>query len=445
MILSPVMGEIPSPNSPESGSELSANILARPGSDDLPSPLLGEIEIKGDVENKSRKSTVTSYSRIDYDRPASTESALSSSHCVIEMERKANPIPRSTTTLQTASRIDLQDARILISKCNRNIKWQRNAKLISLFAALVFIVGGILILTNPSKQPSRFTLLTVEEISGGILAFSLGALCLLKYQNKDLRGPIQQITQEVLTGGNEQTIKEGISIGLKFNAEAALKQGNLSEVFALLKAKYPVDCHNQAGNALLKRAIDHPAYTPAIYLLVNAGGELEPSLLPATAPRINYLFEQAVIKENFQLFFSLRRAGAEAPQIVRNGNTLLHIAIKNLRLKMLKPILEAGVNPNIPDSERNTPLHLVVELIRSNYSFGISSIIRSKVALLIQFGSHKTERNRFGQTPSALLRDIVDRSSPFSGMRENDDLQRIAALLSTTDTVPPDPSDFIER
>lgn len=440
--LFPVIGEVPSPNSPDSGNELAKTVLSRSGSSNTPSPLSKEAEQKGEEDIRNKKITI--YSRVDDAQAESVENPSAASSHVIEMDRKEGSCPRPSDAQQTAVRVDLSQASLLIARRDRNYRRQFRTKLFSIATAVVFVAVGILLLSNPSKV-SRFGLLTVEEVSGGILLITFVALGLLKWQARQLQRPIQEMTQAVLEEGNEKTMHECAEIGLTFNWDATLKQRNLPEVVTLLRAKYPVDCSNEDGNYLLKNAIVHPGYTSAIPLFVRAGAELSRPISTETQVRIDILFQQAVMKENLMLFNSLLKAGAAVPQANRQGLTLIHLSIKHLKLSMLRPVIEAGVDPNISDPEGNTPLHLVVELIRQNYSFGIAPIAKNKIALLIQRGAYKTERNRTGQTPSALLKEIVERAPDYSGMRNNDDIQRIAALLSTSDNAPPSEADLIER
>ena len=73
------------------------------------------------------------------------------------------------------------------------------------------------------------------------------------------------------------------------------------------------------------------------------------------------------------------------------GNTPLHWAVKQRRLKIIRVLLHHGVDVNVQDNEGNTPLHWAVK--RS---------CRETTKVLLRYGADITVRDKYDKTPLKL-------------------------------------------
>lgn len=85
------------------------------------------------------------------------------------------------------------------------------------------------------------------------------------------------------------------------------------------------------------------------------------------------------------------------------GQTPLHLAVSNGRVKVVKSLVKAGAHINAVDKKLNTPLHFVnnsPEDGRSTFPFASTAHgFHSIAELLIQNGANVHAKNADGKTP----------------------------------------------
>lgn len=117
------------------------------------------------------------------------------------------------------------------------------------------------------------------------------------------------------------------------------------------------------------------------------------------------LLYDAVLNGSTDEALQLLESGADVNVHSRYGNTVLHLACKQLKEEIVDKILEKDVNVNARDINGNTALHVLAktELLHICYGSSCHDLIRVKIedaaAKLLLKGAVVNKCNRFGQTP----------------------------------------------
>ena len=139
-------------------------------------------------------------------------------------------------------------------------------------------------------------------------------------------------------------------------------------------------------------------------LLIKNGAELEAIGLSLNTPLLKAFNRGSGLNDEFSASIPLQliKAGANVNAQNAKGNTALLLAVqrgaKN-KLKLIKELLQAGADPNVENSDRDTILHRL-----SNYHSpdGISSTTLEIVDLLIKSGANVDAVNKSGLTPLCI-------------------------------------------
>ena len=102
-------------------------------------------------------------------------------------------------------------------------------------------------------------------------------------------------------------------------------------------------------------------------------------------------------KDNIYLIQLLLSMNAEIDAVDKNGETPLHIVVKNGSLEMIELLLDAGANPNIQNKNGETPLHIASEYEKIQ---AVELLINTKYIDI-------NIRNQNGKTPLNLLLENI--------------------------------------
>lgn len=106
------------------------------------------------------------------------------------------------------------------------------------------------------------------------------------------------------------------------------------------------------------------------------------------------------------------KKGALVNHLLKSGQTPLHLAVKNGRVKAVESLIKAGAHINATDEDLNTPLHSIRSMTLEMEPF--YSTIDDYFAtceLLIANGADVNAKNVDGKTPLDL---ITNEKSKFS-------------------------------
>jgi len=117
-----------------------------------------------------------------------------------------------------------------------------------------------------------------------------------------------------------------------------------------------------------------------------------------TMPDVNVADKQgnsplhlAIRNGNLDMFHVLIGTGSDLNAVNKQGDTPLHIAVKLKKLDFIKELIAAGANLNAKNKKLETPLHLA---INKNYIAAIKDLIES--------GADLNVRDKNGSTPLVL-------------------------------------------
>jgi hypothetical protein len=102
----------------------------------------------------------------------------------------------------------------------------------------------------------------------------------------------------------------------------------------------------------------------------------------------------AVMRNDPEKIAALIKAGVWLDE-TDEGETALHWAVSRQHTKIVTMLLDAGANPNVPDSDGYTPLHDVAEM-------GDSPPARTMLEVLLAAGADPNRQEKNGRTPSDL-------------------------------------------
>ena len=185
----------------------------------------------------------------------------------------------------------------------------------------------------------------------------------------------------------------------------AARAGNAEAVSALLDQKSPVDVISTQGQTPLMCVITMSKYESAAAeeicrMLLAAGAS------PKLSTRLIGTPAQYALLFNRTTLVLLLLPGADVRARDKQGNTLLHDAVRRNDPELVTGLLEMGADPNARDADGNTPL---LDLAQYGYLHGqeILAALRSK-------GAKLEARNNRGETP--LL--ICAQSGPLPMLTE---------------------------
>ncbi|XP_028392646.1 ankyrin-1-like [Dendronephthya gigantea] len=171
---------------------------------------------------------------------------------------------------------------------------------------------------------------------------------------------------------------------------SAVNGGNVAIAEKLIKAGLSVKAKNDKGQTVLHLAVQRDDERMLDFLLkynVNVNN-LDYRGKSALYFALKKSFETA----NHKLAFMLAKAGAKAPLIKEEkGRTLLHIAVWENKIDVLKILVKCGVFLSDCDDEGETSLHLAVSL-------GYADAAR----ILVEAGADVNIRNKKNLTPLHL-------------------------------------------
>ena len=86
--------------------------------------------------------------------------------------------------------------------------------------------------------------------------------------------------------------------------------------------------------------------------------------------------------------------GARIDYVQTNGETLLHLAVSNLNIDIMRKLLENGAEPNALDNEKCSPLHSVFQMESKDEKSTVEAIEE-----LVKYGASINVQNENGKTP----------------------------------------------
>ena len=107
----------------------------------------------------------------------------------------------------------------------------------------------------------------------------------------------------------------------------------------------------------------------AIRLLMKYHAEIDILNKKGESPLYLALRTVPANKHKLEIIHELLKLGANPnSKKISNGNTLLHLAAKNLNIEIMRTLLENGAEPNALDNDKNSPLHRVFkkEIVKEN-------------------------------------------------------------------------------
>ena len=212
---------------------------------------------------------------------------------------------------------------------------------------------------------------------------------------------LEKMTQLLSQGANPNALNRGectalhlVMFAYHFTINHSSKELVLEAIKLLVKFNAEIDVQNMWGHSPLHLGITtvpaNKQKPEIIHELLKLGANPNLKTISGNNP-----FQQVIFKlQDIDIMSLMILYGARIDYVQTNGETLLHLAVSNLNIDIMRKLLENGAEPNALDNEKCSPLHSVFQMESKDEKSTVEAIEE-----LVKYGASINVQNENGKTP----------------------------------------------